>query len=228
MGNPEQPFATNLLNFGWHSETAFGHHEISYTLSRTHHQHCCCGTNDRIYTEADNKRILYLLDSTHHELVKLVRTISETDFFFRIDSNTWSPNDIIEHLGLIDEGYVRELWFALSQPSFPDSYLDSTRGGDAKAIAYATQPEKGKARGTNLPRDRYCNKETCVRIFTDANDLAKEFYRKNAGKDLRRFYIFRVDGRGGRTIRDLHQLGLLLIAHRIRHINQLKEIAGIP
>lgn len=182
----------------------------------------------RLYTDLEHKRIMTLLDSTHNELLKVVSTLSDPQFFYHLDTATWSANDIAEHLGLIDEGYVRELWFALSQPTFPASYIDSTKGGDEKALAYATQPEKGKARGTNLPRNRYCNKETCMRIFSEANDLAKEFFTVNATKDLRRYFIFRVDGKGVRTTRDTYQLGLLLIAHRIRHINQLKKIIMDP
>jgi len=178
----------------------------------------------RLYTESENTRIIALLDSTNNELVKVVKSLTESQFFYRLDTATWSANDIVEHLGLIDEGYVRELWFTLSQPTLPESYADSTKGGDEKALAYATQPEKGKARGTNLPSNRYCNKETCIRIFTEANDLAKQFFTANASKDLRRYFVFRVDGKGVRAIRDDHQLGLLLVAHRMRHIDQLKRI----
>jgi len=178
----------------------------------------------RLYTNSENQKMLYLLDSTHNELLKIVNKLTDSQFFYHIDTVTWSANDIVEHLGLIDEGYVRELWFTLSQPTLPESYADSTKGGDEKALAYATQPEKGKARGTNLPSNRYCNKETCIRIFTEANDLAKEYFTVNASKDLRRYFIFRIDGKGVRTIRDTYQLGLLLVAHRIRHTNQLKKI----
>jgi len=181
-------------------------------------------TQTKLYTLADNEKMIRLLDSTHNELLSQAARLSESQFFNRPDSGTWSPNDIIEHLGLIDEGYLRELWFALSQPRFPDSYIDSTTGGDEKAMAYASQPEKGKARGTNLPRNRYCDKQTCIRIFSEANDLVKEFYKLNAAKDLRRFYVFRQDAKGNRTIRDLHQLGLFLVAHRIRHTEQLKRV----
>lgn len=182
----------------------------------------------RLYTQSDNESMLRLLDSTHNELRKVVGALSDSQFFYRIDADTWSANDIVEHLGLIDEGYVREMWFALSQPVFPVSYADSTKGGDEKALAYDTQPEKGKARGTNLPRNRYCNAQTCVRIFSEANDLAKQFYTANAARDLRRYFIFRLDGSGVRTIRDVHQLGLLLAAHRIRHTNQLKKLVADP
>ncbi|HEU4473088.1 MAG TPA: DinB family protein [Flavisolibacter sp.] len=182
----------------------------------------------RLYTEVENVRLINLMDSTRGELLKLVATLTDSQFFYHIDSSTWSANDIVEHLGLIDEGYVRELWFTLSQPAFPANYVDSVRGGDEKALAYANQPEKGRARGTNLPRNRYCNKETCVRIFSEANDLAKQFYTANAAKDLRRYFIFRLDGNGVRTIRDAHQLGLLLVAHRMRHIDQLKRIVLDP
>lgn len=178
----------------------------------------------RLYTQSENETLLRLLDSTHNELLKVVNALSDSQFFHRVNADTWSANDIVEHLGLIDEGYVRELWFALSQPDFPANYADSAKGGDEKALAYATQLEKGKARGTNLPRNRYCNKQTCLRIFSEANDLAKQFYTANAARDLRRYFIFRMDGNGVRTVRDVHQLGLLLVAHRIRHTNQLKRM----
>lgn len=182
----------------------------------------------RLYTQSENERILKLLDSTQNELVKVVNALSDSQFFYHINSETWSANDIIEHLGLIDEGYIREMWFTLSQPVFPASYVDSTKGGDEKAIAYATQPEKGTARGTNLPSNRYCDKQTCIRIFSEATELVKEFYTANAAKDLRRYYVFRMGSNGVRTIRDVHQLGLLLVAHRIRHTNQLKRIMEDP
>src|SRR5690348_3788952 len=92
----------------------------------------------RLYTPSENKKMLSLLDSTHNELLKVVNTLSESQFFYHIDTVTWSANDILEHLGLIDEGYVRELWFTLGQPTFPASYADSTKGGDEAAMAYAT------------------------------------------------------------------------------------------
>jgi hypothetical protein len=182
----------------------------------------------RLYTQSENEQMLRLLDATHDELLKAVNALTDSQFNYRVDTATWSANEIFEHLGLIDEGYVRELWFTLAQPEFPASYTDSTKGGDEKALAYATQPEKGKARGTNLPRNRYCDKQTCVRIFTEANDLAKQFFTTNASKDLRRYFIFRIDSKGVRTIRDTHQLGLLLVAHRIRHTDQLKRILADP
>jgi hypothetical protein len=181
-------------------------------------------TQQRLYTNLEHEKMLKLLDSTHNELVRVVNTLTDSQFFYHIDADTWSANDIVEHLGLIDEGYVRELWFSLAQPSFPASYVDSTKGGDEKAMAYATQPEKGRARGTNLPSNRYCNKQTCVRIFTEANELAKQFFTANASKDLRRYFVFRIDSKGVRTIKDNYQLALLLVAHRIRHTDQLKRI----
>lgn len=181
-------------------------------------------TTKRLYTSLDNTRMITLLDSTHDELIKIVLSLTSDQFSWHIDTATWSANEILEHLSLIDEGYTRELWFTLAQPTFPADYTDSVKGGDEKAWAYAYQPEKGKAKGTNIPRNRYCNKETCVRIFTEANVLAKEFFSVNADKDLRRYFIFRIDSQGIRSTRDIHQQGLLLIAHRIRHIAQLKRI----
>lgn len=181
-----------------------------------------------LYTKAENDRMLFLLDSTEKELIKITSSLTEAQFFYHVDTLTWSANDIVEHLGLIDEGYIRELWFSLAQPAFPASYTDSTKGGDEKAIAYATQPEKGTARGSNLPRNRYANKETCIRIFSEANVQAKEFFTVNAAKDLRRYFAFRIDSKGVRSTRDIYQVALFMVSHRIRHTNQLKSIIADP
>src|SRR5687768_17292684 len=89
----------------------------------------------RLYTNSENEQMLRLLDSTHNMMLKLVHSLTDSQFFYRIDTATWSANDIVEHLGLIDEGYVRELWFTLAQPGFPASFVDSTKGGDEKALA---------------------------------------------------------------------------------------------
>ena len=117
----------------------------------------------RFYSSSENEKMLRLLDSTHSELLKVVKTLTDAQFFDHIDSATWSANDIVEHLGLIDEGYVRELWFTLAQPGFPASYVDSTKGGDEKALAYATQPEKGKPGEQICPRiDTVIKKPVCA------------------------------------------------------------------
>ncbi len=182
----------------------------------------------KLYTEQEHKKLLADLATSKQELLNAVKNLSETQFRFRPDSKTWSANDIVEHLGLVEEGYVRELWFSLAQPRYSDAYLDSTKGGDERAIAYATSETKGEARGTNLPRNRFCDKATCVRIFAETDDLVADFYVKNEKSDLRRIYIFRGKANGAHEVRDLHQFGLWLLAHRIRHTHQLKRVLADP
>jgi hypothetical protein len=176
------------------------------------------------WTIEERNSTMQSLDSTLETLRNLISPLSEKQFFYRLDSNTWSVNDIIEHLGLIEEGYVREFWWATSQPEMPGSYQDSTKGGDEKAIAYATDPTKGHARGTNLPLKRYCDKQTCWRVFATTRSLSKDFFVRNSALNMRAYYVFRKDVTGKRDIRDLHQQALWMISHCIRHGEQIRQI----
>jgi uncharacterized damage-inducible protein DinB len=180
------------------------------------------------WSEDDRREVMTALETTRQDLVALVRPLSEKQFFHRVEATGWSANDIVEHLGLIEEGYVREFWWALSQPPMPASYREAAAGNDQKMRDYATSPTKTEARGTNLPLNRYASKEVCVRIFNNARDLSVEFFTKNAKEDLRGFFIFRKDSSGKREVRDLHQQALLMLAHTIRHTNQLRRLLADP
>ncbi|KAA9352715.1 DinB family protein [Larkinella humicola] len=180
------------------------------------------------WSETDKNEIMTMLEQSRQELLNTVKPLTEKQFFYRLDEKSWSANDIVEHLGLIEEGYVREFWWALAQPTMPVSYRDSTAGADQRIRDYATSPNKSEARGTNLPLQRYTSKETCVRIFNTARDQSVEFFTKNATVDMRSFYVFRKSGSGKREIRDLHQNALMMIAHTVRHTNQLKQILTDP
>lgn len=180
------------------------------------------------WTLQEKTSIMHSLDSTIADLQSQVNSLTESQFFYRLDSNTWSVNDIIEHLGLIEEGYVREFWWATSQPEMPASYQDSTKAGDEKAIAYAQDTTKGHARGTNLPLNRYCNKQTCWNVFATAREFSKDFFVRNSGLNMRAYYVFRKSASGKREIRDLHQQALWMIAHCIRHRDQISRIMADP
>lgn len=180
------------------------------------------------WTAVEKQEIMQSLDSTRQVLLALVAPLSEKQFYYHLDSNAWSVNDVLEHIGLTEEGYVREFWWAIAQPRMPSSYQDSTMGGDAKARDYATDPQKGQARGTNLPLQRYCDKNTCVRVFNTVRNLSIDFFTQNAAVNMRSFYVFRK-GAGGKTeIRDLHQQALWMLSHCTRHTSQIRRIIADP
>lgn len=180
------------------------------------------------WTQEDKAEIFSQLKETREELLRIVAPLTREQFFHRLDENSWSANDIVEHLALMEEGYIREFWWALAQPTMPASYKDSTAGGDLRARQYATSPTNSPARGTNLPLQRYCDKETCLKVFNASRDLSIEFFTINERQNMRGYYVFRKNSRGVREIRDLHQQALWLISHTIRHTNQLKRYLDDP
>lgn len=181
-----------------------------------------------VWTEKERTSLFRQFEETRNELLKTVAPLTEEQFYHRIDSNSWSANDIVEHLSLMEEGYIREFWWALAQPAMPVSYRDSTKDGDEKAVAYATSLTKSAARGTNLPLQRYCSKDINLKVFNANRDLAVEFFTINQKTDMRGYYVFRKNAKGVREIRDLYQQALWLISHTIRHTNQLKSYLADP
>lgn len=181
----------------------------------------------KAWSAAEKALILRQLEETRQELLNTVSPLSTRQYFYRLDENSWSANDIIEHLVQMEEGYIREFWWALAQPPMP-AYRDSTAGGDKIAMDYATSPVKSQARGTNLPLQRYCDKETGIRVFNTVRDQAIAFFTLNEARDMRGYFVFRNNAKGGREARDLHQQALWLISHTVRHTDQLKRYLADP
>jgi hypothetical protein len=42
----------------------------------------------RFYTDSENRRMMTLLDSTHNELLKVVKSLTGPQFFYHIDTAT--------------------------------------------------------------------------------------------------------------------------------------------
>jgi len=57
-----------------------------------------------VWSAEDRHEVMTALETTRKDLLDLVKPLSERQFFHRLDATGWSANDIVEHLGLIEEG----------------------------------------------------------------------------------------------------------------------------
>lgn len=173
------------------------------------------------WTETDRRQLKQLLQSSLDTLVTLIEPLSEEQFFHKKNDSSWSVAQIIEHLSQIEDGYIREYFVAINTP--PASQLVTIKTvTDSAMMAYETTPENTKARGTNLPLNRYCTKKDAIRILQESRAETLRVIDTET-KDLRTLFTYRKKGADEYEAKDLHQHFLLLVAHMKRHTLQAKK-----
>lgn len=177
-----------------------------------------------VWTEEDRALLLREFRQTKTDLHKLVDDLSDAQWYFTPDENSWPIAWIIEHLQLQEDMHYREVRIVSMQPSQPE-YSLKTIGNDEKVNAYETLPEKGIADWNVTPLGRWPGKANALVAFDRSRDKMIELVQ-NMNADLRQQITFRAipDTTDFRRIRNLHQILLTTIAHTKRHMHQIKRI----
>ena len=177
-----------------------------------------------VWTEEDRELLIREFRSTKAALHALVDDLTDEQWHFKPDENSWSIAYIIEHLQLQEDMHYREVRIVSMQPPQPEFSL-KTIGNDEKVNAYETLPEKGVAGWNVTPLGRWPTKAMALMAFDRSRDNMIALV-KNMNADLRQQVTFRniPDKDDFRNVRNLHQILLTTIAHTKRHMHQLKRI----
>ncbi len=182
-----------------------------------------------VWTEAERKFLLDGLAQTRDLVVDATKGLTPAQWRFKEDPGRWSIAEIVEHLGLQDDMYFREMDIIAQQPSQP-ARRDGVKEQDALILQYAEDPEKGQAPWILEPLGRWAADPTkAVAAFVRTRQHLIDFVR-DTKTDLRLHITFRVyKGKANRwSARDLHQLMLTNIAHTRRHLDQLQRVKSHP
>ncbi|MDN5204063.1 DinB family protein [Fulvivirgaceae bacterium BMA10] len=185
-------------------------------------------TIEKQWTGEDRTTLLTGFQESQALLMDLVRPLSNEQWYFKADSNSWSIADIMEHLGLQEDMHFREVYVISKTPMRPE-LLEKTKNNDDKVLAYETDPTKGTSGWFVTPRGRWCSKEEAIQGFNRSRDHTIDFVG-NTDIDLRLHFTFRdiPDENDFRRVRDLHQILLTTITHTKRHIHQIERIKNHP
>ncbi len=181
-------------------------------------------TTKNINNLPDKKKLLELLQSSLDEVFKLTNGLTEAQYVKVPKDSTWSASQIVEHLSQIEDGFLREYFVALNIPPLSNQ-SNIFYATDSAMLAYETTPEKTKARGTNLPLNRYCSKADALRILK-LNRTETMNVITNEPRDLTKIYSYRAKTNQVYEAKNMYQHFLLLIAHMKRHTHQLQKVVG--
>ena len=181
-----------------------------------------------VWTETDRQYLIDHLNETQLGLHHLVDSLTEDQWKFLPEEETWNIMQIVEHLQLQEDMHYREVYVVSMQPPLKDESL-KTIGNDEKVEAYADSGLKTIADWNVTPMDRWQSKAQALEAFDRSRSKLLEFIR-TTDRNLRQQITFRriQDASDFRRVRNLHQIILTTIAHTKRHIAQIERLTKHP
>jgi hypothetical protein len=170
-------------------------------------------------TAGDRQRVLSHLDMTESWLVSELEGLSAAQLTFRMSPDSWSIQEVVEHLAIAEPQYWQQVQDSLKQPLGYKS--EST---DAAILWYGIDRTNRQRTGeARVPKGKYENVKQSLADFRKLRATMTEF-AKTTEEDLRGRQL-----QGGNM--DVYQWLLMISSHSQRHILQIREIkagSGYP
>ena len=185
--------------------------------------------NGGVWTEAERANLIAGLDRTRDLVAQATAGLTPEQWRFREEPGRWSIAEVVEHLGLQEDMYFREIYLIAQQPPLPQ-FRAQVKGNDQAIMAYASDSEKAQAGWFLEPQGRWsADPGKGLASFLRSRGKLTEWVQ-GTRKDLRVQFTFReYKGTANRwSVRDLHQLLLTTIAHTERHVNQMLNVKAHP
>lgn len=158
-----------------------------------------------------NEQLIIELERTKDELLKIIAPLSDKQFSRTFSSNEWTVIQVIEHLCLIEEAYMREFFLCLHLPA----KLITT---ELKFDKYQF-PEKMKAKEAYEPLGRFSSKQIAIKTFLHDRQLLIDQI-KNCNIDLKAKMTYRNQ----KPFQTLYDMIITNCEHTTRHTKQIENI----
>ncbi|WP_299107265.1 DinB family protein [uncultured Tenacibaculum sp.] len=156
------------------------------------------------------------LNKSKDNLLKAIKDLNEAQFYFKVDENTWSIAECVEHVTLFVDEVFEILDESLELPANPDRRKDVKFSDNELLLFVQDRTTKSKTQEEFQPNKTYENPSETIDIFQEK--LEKHIaYLENTKDDLRNHYV------NFGTV-DAYQIFLYMAAHTNRHIAQIEEI----
>lgn len=165
-------------------------------------------------TAGDRQRLVAHLEMTESWLVSELEGLSEAQLNFRTAPDSWSIKEVVEHLGIAEPQYWKQVQSSLAAPVTPGYKPEATDAGILwYGIDRTNRARTGEAR---VPDGRFKSAAEALKSFRDLRatmlKTAKESQEDFRGRKL-------LEGN-----MDVYQWFLMISSHSQRHILQIREI----
>jgi hypothetical protein len=164
-------------------------------------------------TIAERQRLLAHLDMTESWLVDELAGLSRPQLTFRMNPDSWSIMDVVEHLAVAEPQYWQHLQESLKPPASEIKPEATDAGILWYGIDRTNRAKTGEAR---VPKRRWDDVQASLAEFRKLRTTMRA-YATSTQEDLR-----------GRMLKDgnmdVYQWFLMISTHSQRHILQIREI----
>jgi hypothetical protein len=163
-------------------------------------------------TTGDRQRVLAHLEMTESWLVSELQGLSPAQLMFQKSPDSWSIQQVVEHLAIAEPQYWQQVTDSLKQPLGYKS--EST---DAAILWYGIDRTNRQTTGeARVPKGKYATAKEALADFRKLRATMNEF-AKTTQEDLRGRQL-----QGGNM--DVYQWLLMISTHSQRHILQIREV----
>jgi uncharacterized damage-inducible protein DinB len=177
-------------------------------------------------SDAERTYALDLLRESRQRLHQLLTGVSPAQATFKAGPDRWSIAECVEHITLVETGFVKVLQTSVNEPADP-ARRSEIRVSDVdvlKAVRSRTIPIT--APSFAVPAGRFESVQAALEAFDTQRERAIHFLQTESGDLRTHYFLHRQLG----TL-DLYQTVLLMAAHVFRHCKQIDEVktsAGFP
>jgi hypothetical protein len=168
-------------------------------------------------TPGERQRLVAHLEMTEAWLASEVAGLSDAQLTFRSSPTTWSVKDVVEHLGIAEPQYWKQVEDSLKTPVTGDTPEATDAGILWYGIDRTNRATTGEAR---VPDGRFATTAEALASFRALRRTMLETARTSQA-DLRGRRL--IDGN-----MDVYQWFLMISTHAQRHILQIREVKAHP
>ncbi len=173
----------------------------------------------KIWTSADQKSLLKELKRTKNEMIAATESLTDEQWHFKPDANSWNIGQVVEHMGIYERLYYQEGGAALRNtepmPKISDQIL-----GDETYLAWMAENQPHFAPKHAVPSG-YMKGKANLDYFIYGRNLLEDMVR-TTDKDLKSHFVPRKSEPKG--FHSIHGLLVVHYGHTDRHLRQIERI----
>lgn len=175
-------------------------------------------TPEQLWTETDRQFLMSNLRRTTSEIVNETESLTEAQWHFKPNEDSWSIAQVVEHISLYDHFTLQNTYIAFNNK--PDKEAFAQSRSDEMNIAWMGEEKPHKAYKYATPLGLMKGKDNLI-YFNNIRNLLERFV-STTQRDLKAYFTPRSNEVHKK--RSIHGSIVVHFGHTDRHLRQIRKI----
>ncbi len=175
--------------------------------------------NGKLWTESDRQYILENFRRARNELIKETENLTTTQWIFRESTGRWTIAEIVEHLGIWERVWSRQI--NMASRNRPQPELNRIAKADSFYNGWIMEEKPHTAPDFAVPTG-LINDKSNLTFFLKQNDINIKFV-ETTKVDMRAYFE-----QTNTDPRNLHHVLIFQWGHIDRHLRQIRKVKADP